>query len=649
MNRDPAEWTRPGAPGWAKPDPGTYHYKLWLPSSYTPDVPHDVIFIASPSGNANMGAMRDWIVAHNFVAVSLEESRNGYFGPVTGNFVAAWDDVVKRINVRQGRDARNLCTGFSGGARACSAATLMIPFNGLVLQGATTAGGEDEQEMFRFTGDWCQAKIVAVTIGTSDSNRQEAKDFAKYRKAIAGDSLKIFEFSGGHSWAPKSVVEQALDFVMGALNARAAAAAAGMPVQAPAQGGGGQQRPPISLCAGRYHTCALAGGVMKCFGLLFYHDAAQGIVIGDTLNETGKGMPAVDVGRGLSVSAMSPTCFVTQPGGGVTCPFWDYPEADVVPVDLGPGLSASAVWSEAGGGRACALLQPGDVVKCFGVNDYFQLGLAWGPDRLLAKDLGANLPPVDFGLAADGVTRLTASDMALGSQHSCALLQPGAVVKCVGYNAVGALGHAHGLWSTDYPSSFPVDFGPGVKPTKLAGASSYTCALLQPGGKVACWGANYVGQLGLGHRMPVGANATDFPLQPVDLGPGAVVTDIAVGESSACAVLTGGVLKCWGSNHDGKLGLGLDYTIRLGDEPGEMGSNLPAVDIGPGLRATSVAVGSDHVCVVTAEPGRVVKCFGVSINALAFFQNVDLDAGGHWRGDERCDMGEHLPAVDLGL
>ena len=43
-------------------------------------------------------------------------------------------------------------------------------------------------------------------------------------------------------------------------------------------------------------------------------------------------------------------------------------------------------------------------------------------------------------------------------------------------------------------------------------------------------------------------------------------------------------MKCWGSGDYGRLGLG--FVGFIGDGPGEMGDNLPAVDLGAGRTAT---------------------------------------------------------------
>ena len=64
---------------------------------------------------------------------------------------------------------------------------------------------------------------------------------------------------------------------------------------------------------------------------------------------------------------------------------------------------------------------------------------------------------------------------------------------------------------------------------------------------------------------------------------GRATAAIAAGTSHTCALFEGGSLKCWGGDFRGELGLG-DNESR-GDNPGEMGDNLPAVDVGPRSRA----------------------------------------------------------------
>ena len=53
---------------------------------------------------------------------------------------------------------------------------------------------------------------------------------------------------------------------------------------------------------------------------------------------------------------------------------------------------------------------------------------------------------------------------------------------------------------------------------------------------------------------------------------------VVTGIYHSCALSGYGVVKCWGGNGDGQLGLG--HTNITGDGAGEMGDNLPAIDLG---------------------------------------------------------------------
>ncbi len=60
------------------------------------------------------------------------------------------------------------------------------------------------------------------------------------------------------------------------------------------------------------------------------------------------------------------------------------------------------------------------------------------------------------------------------------------------YDIAGALGHGDaygGDWPHDKSATLPpVNLGPGLQAVGLAAGYSHTCALLQPGGVVKCWG-----------------------------------------------------------------------------------------------------------------------------------------------------------------
>jgi hypothetical protein len=126
----------------------------------------------------------------------------------------------------------------------------------------------------------------------------------------------------------------------------------------------------------------------------------------------------------------------------------------------------------------------------------------------------------------------------------------------------------------------------------------HTCVLLDDH-KVKCWGENSFGQLGLGDTMPRGANAGELgdSLPTVDLGTGHSAVAIAAGFTATCAILENGQVKCWG-----QLG-GTGGGPTPGSMPGQMGDDLPALDLG-GHRALAVAPG-ERGATILVDDGSV--------------------------------------------
>jgi alpha-tubulin suppressor-like RCC1 family protein len=187
----------------------------------------------------------------------------------------------------------------------------------------------------------------------------------------------------------------------------------------------------------------------------------------------------------------------------------------------------------------------------------------------------------------------------LGAFHSCNL-QPTGQVKCWGYNVDGQLGQGDQIYRGDVPNQMgenllPIDFGSGRTVMQLVAGISHTCALLD-NGVTKCWGANWVGQLGLGDTVNRGdvPNQMGDNLPAVDFGTGRTAVTLAAGSSHTCAILDNSSVKCWGYNPYGQLGLG-DTEYR-GYVPGQMGDNLPTVDFGTGRTAVAIEAGELHTC-----------------------------------------------------
>jgi alpha-tubulin suppressor-like RCC1 family protein len=167
----------------------------------------------------------------------------------------------------------------------------------------------------------------------------------------------------------------------------------------------------------------------------------------------------------------------------------------------------------------------------------------------------------------------------------------------------------------------PISLGSSAIVKKFAIGKDFICALVDyPApiskiGVVSCWGRNDKGQLGYGDVLPrfaPGLLGTSPALyaQGVDFGDGISAIDLAAGGEHACAALTNGKIKCWGSNSGGQLGTGSSPSNSIGDATGEMGQNF-LVDTSSFAGAGNplqVTAGASHSC--ASFSGAKTYCWG---------------------------------------
>ena len=473
----------------------------------------------------------------------------------------------------------------------------------------------------------------------------------------------------------------------------------------------------VKVAAGGQHTCAILDNRrVKCWGYNNDGQLGQGHTnkLGDGANEMGANLPYVDLGTDTGDDSGSPllakeigagsvySCALLM-NGRVKC--WGGGRNSVFSrltglglghrndvgdeanemghnlpyVDLGTdtgddsGSSLIATKIVVGLLHACAIFSGGDL-KCWGNNRNGQLGQ--GHKKALgdgANEMGNNLPVIALG------TNLTAVEISLGSQHTCALLS-NQRVKCWGSNLNLQLGGYYSGSGTSLTSTGDrgdganemgdnlafVDLGndSSSNPLKVKAIStkgSHTCAVIVDG-RVTCWGWNGYGELGQGSWIDreVGASSVEgvAPGTVTDLGTNILANMIVVGGdlngagsnnsgfAYTCALLTNGRVKCWGTNVSGQLGQG--HTNQLGDGANEMGDNLDTINLGTdtgdasgtSLVVRSITSGSYHNCVVFTN--NRVKCWGNGFSGQLGYNNKTS------RGDGANEMGNNLPYVDLG-
>ncbi|CBN79084.1 domain repeat protein [Ectocarpus siliculosus] len=295
-------------------------------------------------------------------------------------------------------------------------------------------------------------------------------------------------------------------------------------------------------------------------------------------------------------------------------------------VDLGEALAV-------GTDHACVLLDDA-TVKCFGQNNYGQLGLGDTDDRgQSAGTMGDSLTAVDLGTGATVVA------MSAGSDHTCAVLADGSL-KCFGRNNMGQLGlddtDDRGDEAFEMGDDLPaVSLGTNRTAVAVSAQGDRTCVLLD-NGNVRCWGDAEYGALGGGDETTTG-NGDGTIADSVDLGVNGTNTVGAIG-GGPCAVFQDGSLKCWGEGFYGQNGQGTADS--LGDEPGEMGESLPTVPLGEGVLVESISGGRDYQCAVLQDGG--LKCWGRAEGGQLGSEAI-LTVG-----DDPDEMGDALPTVDLG-
>ena len=433
----------------------------------------------------------------------------------------------------------------------------------------------------------------------------------------------------------------------------------------------GKKYTATTIAAGSKYTCAILnddgnvtnGGPVKCWGKndigqlglgdKTIYDDNYNIVTnkdrGDGPGEMGNNLPVVELG----------TVDVTTNGRTNT---------------------ATAI--SAGNYHTCVILKGGKV-KCWGHNEYGQLGLGDTDTRGDGPgEMNNALPIVNLG------TNYVAKAIAAGEHHTCVILEDGNV-KCWGKNDVGQLGlgntHQHGdgsstgamgdsllavkLGTTDGTAS-----GKKYTATALAVGGNRTCVILEDGdgiegGPVKCWGRNYNlsfdfanGMLGLELEAEVeqlgnSSGQMGNNLHIVNLGTREgtaggttnTATAISAGGFHTCVILKGGKVKCWGANHRGQLGLG--HTRIRGDN--EMGNHLPIVKLGTDYVTTALVAGDSHTCAILSA--GEVKCWGHnSIGQLGLGDKTIYDddyivVTDKDRGNAPNEMGDNLPIVKLGI
>jgi alpha-tubulin suppressor-like RCC1 family protein len=163
---------------------------------------------------------------------------------------------------------------------------------------------------------------------------------------------------------------------------------------------------------------------------------------------------------------------------------------------------------------------------------------------------------------------------------TCASIEEGGTVFCWGANEFGQVGDGT---VEDRPRPTPVVGAPLFSPPY---PGDHVCAPDATG--LYCWGRNLSGEVGVGTTDPV--------LTPALVTGGLAFQQVAVGDDFTCGLANSGVTYCWGANDVGQLGTGT-----------------------PGGSAAPVQVAGDHQFHIIAAGGRTV-C-GIAMGQLLCWGN----------------------------
>jgi alpha-tubulin suppressor-like RCC1 family protein len=377
------------------------------------------------------------------------------------------------------------------------------------------------------------------------------------------------------------------------------------------------------ISAGGQHTCArTAAGGLACWG---WNSSGQ-LGDGTTTSRNTPGGIIGFTGIAAGISAGQEQTCATTAGGLIRC--WGRNDQGQLgdgttvqrplPVDV-LGLTGAATSVSAGSLHTCAVNGIGGA-QCWGYNDYGQLGREYSGDRTRAMDvvgLTSGFKAVDGGLyhtcaqGTGGALKCWGNNLdgqvgngtqtpqyspvasvrdshqgppSAGGYHTCSV-HPFEGTRCWGYNGLGGLGDG----TTVTRPYGVVVAGVFTDLTSVTSGLFHSCGLTSGGG-VKCWGNNGNGQLG------DGSTSTRLLADWV-VGLTSGVTSIAAGDFHTCAVTTGGGVKCWGSNNNGKLG---DGTTTQRTTPVDVTGLTSGV--------LSVTTGIQHTCALTVGGG--VKCWG---------------------------------------
>jgi alpha-tubulin suppressor-like RCC1 family protein len=364
-----------------------------------------------------------------------------------------------------------------------------------------------------------------------------------------------------------------------------------------------------AVTAGGFHSCALSGVTMRCWGYDFFGQLGgfrdQSTIPVKVTAVTGATQVAAGTNFACALvdlaTLSTPVCWGSNANGRLGAGL-SVPNTTIrVPVN-GLGSIASV---ETGNGHACVLPTPTDTPKCWGAGGDGQLGNGSDADQNAPVTVSgmANATQVDAGGGLAAVER----------GITCARTTTGRA-QCWGRNADGQLGD-NTTDDSNAPVTVQIDTDPDpdvvavadlTDVSQVAAGAFHACARIS-NGTVRCWGFNGNGELGDNtnierHTAELVQKYTD----PDTDDPLTGVVSVVAGDGFSCALISGGSVRCWGANGSGELG---DETNTARNEADKVVRTNNTIGGVTNLANANLLTAGDHHSCGRRTDGMVV-CWG---------------------------------------
>jgi alpha-tubulin suppressor-like RCC1 family protein len=315
-------------------------------------------------------------------------------------------------------------------------------------------------------------------------------------------------------------------------------------------------RSTTAVSAGKNHTCAVVEGDIYCWGSNSSGQLGNNSLI-DSSKPVRVNIPSGGVATDVAANG-DHTCAVIN--GRAYC--WgansngqlgtnnrnNYQTPQLINVQRNSSDAQRHVTKIAAGENfSCAIAS--ERVWCWGGNDRGQLGQGnMGGDQLMARE-------VNIGSSSHNGLGYASTDLTVGSKFACTIVN--GVTMCWGDNSRGQLGRGH--QSTNSSTASPAKLSGSSADQasfSIAAGSEHACSITH--GSTQCWGKNDNGQLGNGTSgTPVSSPVITH--KETGVLEDNIANKLAAGDSHSCTIANGRV-ACWGAGSLGQLGKKDDLT-----------------------------------------------------------------------------------------